>query len=222
MIRGLRNIFRIAVVSGVLGQVFSSLAGSGSAFLTKFAIMLHATPLHFSLLAAIGQLSQIFQPIGAFLTRKRTTRKGVVLALQSLGYGIALCFGMLPFIFTDGNAIYAFLLLFFLSVSLLSVAGNAWIGWISGIIPLRIRGRFFSLLSQYGMLTAVGVGIGTSLFIDHFSSRAGQVGNGQEPTFFTPENLPFGFMIIFVIAVTFFVTKSEDFFINFNEFNFHC
>jgi hypothetical protein len=34
---------------------------------------------------------------------------------------------------------------------------NAWIGWISDIIPLRVRARFFSAPSQYLMLTAVAV-----------------------------------------------------------------
>ncbi len=54
MISRLRKIFQIAVLSGVFGQVFNSLSGAGSAFLTKFAIMLHATPIHFSILSAIG------------------------------------------------------------------------------------------------------------------------------------------------------------------------
>jgi hypothetical protein len=86
----LRKIFQISVMSGIFGQIFSTLSGSGSSFLTKFAIMLNATPLHFSILSAIGQISQIFQPLGAYLTKRRTKRKNVVLTLLSIGYGIAL------------------------------------------------------------------------------------------------------------------------------------
>ncbi len=197
---GLRKIFRISVMSGIFGQIFSTLSGSGSAFLTKFAIMLNATPLHFSILSAIGQISQIFQPLGAYLTKRRTKRKKVVLTLLSIGYGIALCFGILPFIFSDADAIHTLLILFFLSVSLLSIANNAWIGWITDIVPLRVRGRFFSILSQYVMLTAVGVGIGFSLFIDYFSLPVRQNINRQAAVFFRPDNLPFGFVIIFLIA----------------------
>ena len=188
-------------MSGIFGQIFSTLCGSGSAFLTKFAIMLNATPIHFGILTAIGQISQIFQPVGVFVTKRRTKRKGVVLTLQFMGYGIALCFGILPFIFSDGNAIHAFLLLFFLSISLLSIANNAWIGWITGIVPLRVRGRFFSILSQYVMLTAVGVGIVFSLFIDYFSASVRQDISIQSSVFFKPENLPLGFTIIFFVAV---------------------
>ena len=76
--RGLGRIFRISVISGIFGQIFSTLSGSGSVFVTKFAIMLNAAPLHFAILAAIGQVSQIFQPLGAFVTKRRTKRKGVV------------------------------------------------------------------------------------------------------------------------------------------------
>lgn len=199
--RGLRKIFQISVLSGIIGQIFSTLSGSGSAFLTKFAIMLNATPIHFAILSAIGQVSQIFQPVGAFVTKRRTKRKGVVLTLQFIGCGIALCFGILPFVFSTGNAIHAFLLLFFLSVSLLSIAGNAWIGWITGIIPPRVRGRFFSILSQYLMLTAVVVGFGFSLFIDHFNSAGRQDINAHSSAFFRAENLPLGFAIIFIVAV---------------------
>jgi hypothetical protein len=189
------------VMSGILSQVFGTLSGSGSAFLTKFVIMLNATPLHFALLSAIGQVSQVFQALGAFVTRRRKKRKGVVLTLQFIGCGIALLYGILPFIFSIRIAINVFLLLLFVSVSLLSVAGNAWIGWISDIIPLRVRARFFSALSQYLMLTAVAVSYGFSLFIDRFSGTGKGSLNTKGYAFFTAENLPLGFTIIFLAAV---------------------
>ena len=186
-------------MSGILSQIFSTVSGSGSAFLTKFVIMLNATPIQFALLSAIGQVSQVFQPLGALVTKRRTKRKGVVLTLQFAGCGIALTYGILPFILSSVNAIRVFLVLLFLSVSLLSIAGNAWIGWISDVIPLRVRARFFSALSQYVMLTAVVVSYGFSLFIDHFSTRGRQF--IQQPAFFASDNLPIGFMIIFSVAV---------------------
>jgi len=199
--RGLGRIFRISVISGIFGQIFSTLSGSGSAFVTKFAIMLNATPLHFAILAAIGQVSQIFQPLGAFVTKRRTKRKGVVLTLQLIGCGIVLSFGIIPFVFSAVNAIYALLLLSLLSVSILSIANNAWIGWITDVVPLRVRGRFFSTLSQYVMLTAVVVGFGFSLFVDRFSSAGGQDIYARVPAFFKTENLSLGFAIIFFVAV---------------------
>ena len=75
----LKKIEKISFLEGIFGQMFNSLAGPGSAFLTKFALMLNATPLQFGILSAIGQVSQIFQPLGAILTRRRRKRKAVVL-----------------------------------------------------------------------------------------------------------------------------------------------
>jgi hypothetical protein len=197
----LRNVFRISVMEGVLGQVFNTITGPGSVFLTKFAIMLNATPLQFGILAAIGQISQVFQPLGAIITKRRRKRKGVVLTLLFTGRGITLLFAILPFVWFSGNIINAFLLLLFFSVSLQAVANNAWIGWVADLLPLSIRGRFFSVRSQYGMLTAVGVSYVFSLFIDRFSAGTMQNSPSLGTAFFSTENLPLGFAIVFSLAL---------------------
>ena len=191
------NIVRISIVEGIFGQIFNSLSGPGSAFLTKFAIMIHSTPLQFGILAAIGQISLVFQPLGAIITRRREKRKGVVLSLLFAGRGIALFYGIIPFFFISGNAVRVFLLLFFLSVSLSAVADNAWIAWISDMIPRRVRGRFFSARSRYLMLTAIIVSCAFGLFIDLFIEGAP---SGRLSGIFTHEYLPYGFAIIFFTA----------------------
>lgn len=192
-----KKIVRISIAEGIFGQIFNSLSGPGSAFLTNFAIMANATPLQFGILAAIGQISQVFQPLGAIITRRRERRKGVVLKLLFTGRGIALFYGIIPFVFLSGSALWAFLLLFFLSVSISAVADNAWIAWISDTIPLRMRGRFFSVRSRYLMLTAIAVTYAFSLFIDLFTEA---VPLGRLAGFFMREHLPYGFAIIFFIA----------------------
>jgi MFS family permease len=192
-----KKILRVSIAEGIFGQIFNSLSGPGSAFVTKFAIMVHATPLQFGVLAAIGQLSLIFQPLGAMITRGRERRKGVVLRLLFAGRGITILYGVLPFIFLSENTIVAFLLLSFFSVSVSAVANNAWIAWISDIIPVRMRGRFFSVRSRFLMLTAIAVTYAFSLFIDQFSSANI---SGRLASFFIPEHLPYGFAIIFFIA----------------------
>jgi MFS family permease len=192
-----KKIVRISISEGIFGQIFNSLSGPGSAFLTKFAIMMHATPFQFAILAAIGQLSLIFQPIGAMITRKREKRKGTVLTLLCAGRGIALFFGIIPFVVLSANAIWAFLLLLFISVSLSAVANNAWIAWISDTIPVSMRGRFFSIRSRYLMLTAIAAAYIFSLFIDRFTET---VSTGLITSLFVREHLSYGFSIIFFIA----------------------
>ncbi len=191
-----RKILKLSVMEGIFGQIFNSLCGPGSAFLTKFAIMLNATPFQFGILSAIGQVSQIFQPLGALVTRRRRKRKGVVLALQGSGRGTVLLYGALPFVILSGNLIHVFLFLFLLSVSLLAVADNAWIGWISDLLPSNFRGRFFSVRSQYLMLTAIGASYAFSLFIDSFTAEL----HTSKSAFFQASHLPLGFAIIFFAA----------------------
>lgn len=87
-----KKFLKLSVVEGIFGQIFNSLCGPGSAFLTKFAIMLNATPLQFGILSAIGQISQIFQPLGALVTNKRRKRKGVVMALAFQLFNLTLIF----------------------------------------------------------------------------------------------------------------------------------
>lgn len=140
--------------------------------MTKFAIILNASPVHFAILAAIGQISQVFQPIGALITKNRTEIKSLVITLRSIGYGIALFFTILPFVFSNEIAIKALIILSFFSVSLLSIANNAWIGWITDIVPLRVRGRFFSVISQYVLFTSIGVGLIFGFLVDSFSSSS--------------------------------------------------
>lgn len=184
----------------MFGQMFSSLAGSGSPFLIKYALVLSATPMHLSILAAIGQVSQIFQPLGSLVIKRRTARKGAVLTLQFFGYALAFCVGLLPFILSQQHALTAFLCIFFLSVLFLSVANNIWIGWITDIVPGRMRGRFFAMLSQYGMIVSLVVGAGFGLFIDAFGRPLDDRENSPIFTFFRQENIHLGFLVIFSIA----------------------
>jgi hypothetical protein len=196
----LGKFLKISLIEGVLGQIFSTLAGPGSAFLTKFAIMLNATPFQFGILSAIGQLSQIFQPFGSIMTKKRLKRKPIILPLQFSSRAIALSYGALPFLFFSGNAMNVFLLLFLISISLQSVADNAWLGWISDLVPVNARGRFFSLRSQYLMVTAVVAGYAFSIFIDSFTMKGTRAPHVWQPFSFKTQQLTSGFAVIFFIA----------------------
>jgi hypothetical protein len=196
---------KISITEGMLWQVYATVAAPGSVFLTKFAVMLGATPLQFGLVSAIGQLSQVFQPLGVALTRKMTSRKGVVVALVSAGRAIAFLYGFLPLALSAQAAMWAFLPLFLVATSLQAVGGNAWIGWISDIIPLEIRGRFFARRSQFLMLAGMVTGYLFSAFIDLFATeRSGlsqaivsAVGNAA---LFVSENLPHAFAALMGFA----------------------
>ena len=201
----LRKTIVISTQEGILAQIFSTIASLGSVFITKFLVMIGATAFQFSIVAAIGQLSQIFQPIGVIVTQHKTNRKSTVIVLNYLGRGIAFLFGFIPFLFPKEASIWVFIGLLFFSSSLQAVAGNAWIAWISDAIPLRYRASFFSRRTQYLMIAGLSTGYVLGFLIDMFDAQPKTLayrflGLFDNPEFFNLSNLPYVFFSVFAIA----------------------
>lgn len=200
--RRLKEFEKLSVIEGVFAQIFNTLAGPGSAFITKFAIMLNATPFQFGILSAIGQGSQIFQPFGAVITRSKVKRKSVVISLQLLARATVLLYALLPFAGLGGSSIYVFLLLFLFSVSMQAMADNAWIGWMTDLIPHGARGRYFSLRTQYMLFGAIAAGYLFSIFIDSYGPGGSDHFVRSGSALFRPELLPIGFLLLFFAAAS--------------------
>ena len=159
----LRETFRISITEGVYSQVYTSLAGPGSVFLTKLLTVLNASAVQFGILSAIGQMAMVLQPLGALITRNLTHHKGITIKWAVAGRALTPVLGILPLFLTDSPAITWVLFTFALSTALLSVSANIWTGWMARMVPLRIRGRFFakrnSVLLSFGLSIAFLMGI---------------------------------------------------------------
>lgn len=159
----LRETFRVSITEGVYAQVYTSLAGPGSVFLTKLLAVLNASAIQFGILSAIGQMALVLQPLGALITRDLTHHKGVTIKWAVVGRALTPVLGILPLFLTDSQAIVWILFTFALSTALLSISANIWVGWMARMVPLRIRGRFFakrnSVLLSFGLSIAFLMGI---------------------------------------------------------------
>jgi len=89
----LKKAVKISIVEGIFAQVYATLTTVGSVFITKFATILGATSFQFSLLSAISQLSQIFQPIAVILTKHTTSRKKKTITFAFWGRFLSFFFG---------------------------------------------------------------------------------------------------------------------------------
>jgi len=201
----LRKTIRISNIEGLFTQSYNSIASPGSIFITKFAVMLGATPMQFGILSAIGQLSQIFQPLGVVFTRKLTSRKGVVLKLYASARLLTVLFGFLPLIFPQFAVIWIFLVLFFFGSAMQAAGMNVWIAWISDMVPMRFRGRFFSMRSQFLVISGLVTGYIVGIFIDLFDPEPGFIARWFSSipgriSFFRLPNLPYAFIVVFVLA----------------------
>ena len=101
----LQKNMKISITEGIFAQIFSSIATPGSIFITKMAHVLGATSLQFSIIAAIGRLSEVFQLAGIAIAAKQPTLKKPVVLLTFLGRSMAFLFGVLPFLFVPSYAI---------------------------------------------------------------------------------------------------------------------
>ncbi len=203
----LRHTVTFSVTEGVYTQVYIALATAGTAFTTRFALLLGALPFHLGLLAAAGQLSLVFQPFAILITRRRTSWKKTIVRLATIGRVLALFYGLLPFLFPRYTAIWIFLLLLSISTSMHAMSTNAWIAWISEMVPGRIRGRFFSWRSRYLMVASLFVGYILGAFIDLFDPKTiGLVERFitvRNEGFFSSEHISAAFVVVFVVAAAF-------------------
>jgi len=86
-----------------------------------------------------------------------------------------------------------------------AIGTNIWIAWISDIVPIRFRGRFFSIRSRYLMISGLFTGYIFGIFIDFFNPKPTGLSKLIEKAtplgaIFKPENLTYGFTFIFTVA----------------------
>ncbi len=164
----LRRTVYYSTAEGMLAQIYTTIAGAGSTFLTKYLLSLGAGVMQLSLFSIAGQMAQFATVFGLPLVRRVGSRKKVTVWTISAGKVLAFGFGILPFLFPAKVAVTLFLVVFFISIAFQAVGGNVWTGWMAGVIPLRMRGRFFSRRSRLLMLSGLVSGFAFSFAVDAF------------------------------------------------------
>jgi hypothetical protein len=201
----LRQSVKISIHEGVYAQIYSALVSIGNSFVTKFAVLLNASPVHFSFISAISQLSQIFQLIAIKLAGNSTHRKQSCIKYAWWGRALNLLL-FIPLLITNPTlAISILLLILLVSAALQNISGNFWTAWISDLIPKRIRGRFFSKRMQILLFFSMIVAYVFSFLIDFFDSAPGSLKSyivdltGLKNVF-QPSNQTWGVYIVFLIG----------------------
>lgn len=206
----LRQTFTLSTQEGMLSQLFNSLSGIGSSFLTKLLVLMGATSMQMAIYTSISQFSQIFQPLGVLVSRKLTSRKKSAITFMALGRIIPFFFGFLPLLFPLDQAILVFLFLYFISSAFQAVSMNLWTAWVGELVPLSIRGRFFSIRSQYAMIAGLLSGYFFGGMLDTLIPQAGKRSIFAKLFFFLKpvegETRWFVFIAILSFAVLFGIT----------------
>jgi MFS family permease len=182
---------RVSIVEGMLATVTISITGAigGSVFLTGFALLLGANTFHLGLLGALPFIGQLFQFAGAYLEERVGQRRPLVLYSALGGRLIWLLLLALPFLtFLNGAQLAIFLVALGFSYALNGIAGNAWLSWMSDLVPPNQRGRYFGLRNTLVGISTMAATYVAGWLLDHFRAQ-------QQDTL--------GYALIFGIAVLF-------------------
>ncbi|MBX0331350.1 MFS transporter, partial [Oscillochloris sp. ZM17-4] len=180
---------RISTWEGAVATAHISITGAvgGSVFLTGFALLLGANSFQLGILGALPFIGQLFQFVGAYLEERMGDRRRLVLSTGLAGRLIWALLLALPFMsFLGGAQLLVFFVGLACSYALNGIAGNAWLSWMSDLVPARRRGSYFGMRNTVAAVAAMATTFLAGAALD--SARA----QGQDAL---------GYAIIFGVAV---------------------
>ncbi|WP_392534818.1 MFS transporter [Nostoc sp. C117] len=167
----IRSSLKASTVDGIFAALFS--IGSGGILLGNFLVELNASPVVFGMVSSIPMLVNLFQPMGAYLSERSTSRFQYSLRTHGIGrlVWLILVIGIVSFSWggINSNQLVVLSLVILLCSHLLGGLGTAsWFSWIAMLVPRRLRGRYFGLRNSLANLTElVGLPI-AGLAVSHW------------------------------------------------------
>ncbi len=180
-----RRALHISTLEGAVATVQITISGAigGSVFLTGFALLLGANNFQLGLLGALPFVGQLFQFVGAYLEQRSGERRNLVLYGSLVGRLIWALLLALPFLsFLQGSELAIFFLGLAISYAANGIAANAWLSWMSDLVPGHERGRYFGVRNTVVALSAMLTTYLAGLALDHFRGQ-GQLSVGYAVIF---------------------------------------
>jgi MFS family permease len=152
---------RISVVEGAFATVHGTItAGS---LVTAYALWAGANDFQLGLVAALTAISAAGSVWGAHWVGHLGRRKTLTIATSVGGRALWGVLCVLPFLpVPPSTRLAVFLVVIFLGNGLLNAGATSWLSWMTDLVPLERRGRFFgrrnALLGVVGMGTAWAAG----------------------------------------------------------------
>jgi MFS family permease len=137
----LRRSLRACTAEGLVAEVVGACAGG--AVLTGWAMHLGASAFVIGLVVALPQMAQLLQVPAAWSTAVLGHRRACLLLVTASRF-VPLPLALLPFLPVGASTAQWFLIGVSAAAAVLGVLGNnAWVSWMSELVPRRIRGRYF-------------------------------------------------------------------------------
>lgn len=161
----------ISIWEGAIANIHISITGAigGSVFLSGFAILLGANNFQIGLLGALPFIGQLFQFLSAYLEARFANRRAIVLYSALAGrlvWAFLLC---LPFAgWPTAWQLTVFFIALGFSYGLNGMAGNAWMSWMSDLVPPNRRGSYFGIRNTVAGISAMASVYAAGLALDWF------------------------------------------------------
>ncbi|MBC1223021.1 MFS transporter [Nostoc sp. UCD121] len=157
----IRQSLRALTYESVFAAVLYSIIGG--ALLSNFLLELGAGPVEIGLLAAIPQMVNLLQPLGAYLVNRSTSFRWYFMCIFIPSRLLWLV--LLPAIWLvtssriTGHQVVQLTLVILLVANIIEAFGRApWLGWSAVLVPQRLRGRYFGFRNSIlGLTNLVGV-----------------------------------------------------------------
>ena len=168
--RAVRWAMRTGLVEGVLAQLFISVAFG--TVITGLALLLGAGSFALGILGAMPVFGSLVQVPAAWWIEQKGERKRLAL-FGSMGRLLWVVPAVLLFLpLPAGLKLTLFLLALITGHAMLGVANNAWLDWMTDLIPAGVRGRYFGARQMLMNGVALVIGLGGASLVD-WSKQSG-------------------------------------------------
>ncbi|HEY9803007.1 MAG TPA: MFS transporter [Leptolyngbyaceae cyanobacterium] len=152
----IRHSLKVLTFESVFATIFYSVIGG--ALLSNFLLELGAGPVEIGLLAAIPQVVNLLQPLGAYLiNRSLSFRKysvSIFLPPRLLWLILVPAIWLVRSSHIAGKQVVQLTLAILLIGNIIEALGRApWLGWTAVLVPQKLRGRYFGFRSSILGLT---------------------------------------------------------------------
>ena len=165
-----RQVIKMSVYESALSTTLTTLVGG--AFLTGFALVMGASNFQIGLIAALPTLANLTQVFGSYIIAKTGKKKLLCFKSATLYRLVWAIIVLMPLFILRGSLTDIRVWLFISAIALASIfaslAGVAWLSWITDLIPESIRGRFLSNRNAVGLSAAMVFALFGGQFIDRW------------------------------------------------------
>ena len=159
----------------VEGSAASFSFGTGSSYITPFALAIGANPLQIGFLSSFsGLLNPLAQVFGSRMMEK-SSRKTLVLRFVFLQALMWIPIALLGLLYWKGlfqtYAVYALIGIYSLVVIFGGLSGPAWFSWMGDIVPPEEKGRYFAKRNRATGAVGMAAALMAAFLLDIFRTK---------------------------------------------------